>query len=204
MLITIAKVPNAVARSEYVKRLAENLDVDLDALWDEIKKVRPDQQSNQQASFTSGAIAAKPVCMHAAEKMLLGLALDEPAFIDEIRKHLIVSPAGEANDFNVLLEVACGFWNEHKTLNIAKLINSIKDESHCKTMLDAYAAVQEIPDKDKCFKDCIKNIKQTHVKEKMKRLQLAIKAAQESERGDEDLKKLLNEYNNLIRQKVEV
>jgi len=206
MLVTIAKVPNSIARSEYIKRLAVNLDVDLQALWDEIKKIKPDQQAclPTEAKLNICTEAAK-AGLHSAEKMLLGLALDEPAgFVNEIRRHISQNPTGCGNDFNVLLEAVCDFWNKHKTVNIAKLINSLGNESHSKAMLDAYAAVQEIPDKNKCFKDCIKNLKQTEVKEKMKSLQHQIKIAQETETSEDSLRKLLNEYSSLMKQKVEV
>ena len=204
MLNTIAKVPNAVSRSEYVKRLSQNLDVDLEALWIEIKKVRPDQRPSFDLGVTQTAETAKPVCLHVAEKMLLGLALDDHDFISHIRRHFKENQVREGNDFNVLLEAVCDFWNEHKTINMAKLINSTKNESHSKTMLDAYASVENIQDKDKCLKDCVKNIKQAQIKEKMKMLQQEIKTAQDTKKDSGYQAKLLSEYNDLIRQKVEV
>jgi len=204
MLNTIAKVPNAVSRSEYVKRLSQNLDVDPEALWIEIKKVRPDQRPSFDLGVTQTAETAKPVCLHVAEKMLLGLALDDHDFISHIRRHFKENQVREGNDFNVLLEAVCDFWNEHKTINMAKLINSTKNESHSKTMLDAYASVENIQDKDKCLKDCVKNIKQAQIKEKMKMLQQEIKTAQDTKKDSGYQAKLLSEYNDLIRQKVEV
>lgn len=204
MLITIARVPNAVAKSEYIKRLSQCLDVDADALWSEIKKVRPDQQSSVDTVFISPVLSGKRVCLHIAEKMLLGLALDDPDFINQIRRHFKENQVKEGEDFNALLEAVCSFWNEHKTVNIAKLINLVKDESHSRAMLESYAAIQEIQDKDKCLRDCVKNIKQAQVKDSMKSLQFKIKTAQDLNSDEESQSRLLKEYNNLIKQRVEV
>jgi len=204
MLITIAKISNAVVKSEYIKRLSQYLDVDTQALWAEASKIRPDQESNFDIHPVVIGAAPKTVNLQAAEKMLLGLILDDPAFITEIKKYYSESQVQLDSDFSVLLGIVCCFWAEHKTINIAKLINSVKNESYCKAILDAYAAVGELVDKEKCLKDCIKNLKQSHVKVKMKMLQAEIKSAQELKKGEQHLGKLLSEYNNLIKQKAEV
>lgn len=203
MLVTIAKIENAVSRSEYIKRLSQNLDVDPEALWLEIKKVKPGRQQPPDVNFGQPAPAKAPLCLHVAEKMLLGLALDDSAFINQIRGHLKENAVEGLSDFNALLGAVCDFWNKHKTVNIAKLMNSVKDESYSRAMLDAYATVQNIPDKDKCLKDCIKSIKQSQVRERMNALQAEIKTAQDSKKDDGHLEKLLSEYSSLIRQKVE-
>ena len=82
-------------------------------------------------------------------------------------------------------------------------MNSVKDESHSRAMLDAYATVQNMPDKDKCLKDCVKSIRQSQVRRRMGVLQAQIKTAQDSKNDEEHLNKLLSEYSSLIRQKVE-
>lgn len=203
MLQTIARVPNAIIKTEYVKRLAENLDVQPQAVWEEIKKVRLDRQVDIGLDFSTPASGSGVSCLNAAEKMLLGLALQEPQLIKQIRDYFRSNAIDEGHGFKSLLDVVCEFWNKNKTTNIAKLINFVKDEAHCKEILDAYAMAQDISDRDKCLKDCIRNIRQIYIKDRMKHLQNQIKTAQTT-KDEGSLGKLLSEYNSLIRQKVGV
>jgi len=204
MLLTIAKVSNAVSRSEYVKKLAQYMDIDPQALWAEIKKIKPGQDTSTGVSLEiSDSTPSSGVCINVAEKMLLGFALEDFSFIEQIRKHLNVRHS-ENDEFNILLGAVCDFWGQHKNINIGKLVNSIKDQRRCRIILDAYASTQEVTDKDKCFKDCIKNIKQTDLKFRLKALQAEIARAHDLKTDEESLNKLLSEYNGLIRQKTEV
>jgi hypothetical protein len=79
----------------------------------------------------------------------------------------------------------------------------VKDQSHCSAILDACTIVQEVQDPDRCVRDCIKKIKQSQLDQRKKRLEDQIKTAQDAKDHDY-IKTLLNEYNTLIRQKVEV
>jgi DNA primase len=201
MLETIARVPNAVAKSEYVKRLANNLNVELVALWTELKKVRADNYG--QIDLSDAFPKREASCLAAAEKMLLGLVLEDPGLIDKIRSSFKTNGINEENDFKILLDTVCDFYNRHKSADVAKLINHVKDQSHCSAILDACTIVQEVQDPDRCVRDCIKKIKQSQLDQRKKRLEDQIKTAQDAKDHDY-IKTLLNEYNTLIRQKVEV
>jgi DNA primase len=205
MLLTIARLPNAVARAEYMKRLANRLDVEPQALWEEIKKVRVDRPQTTGPDAKPSLSFSKPAsCINVAEKMLLGLALEEPRLIAEIRSHLTANGINKENDFKMLLDAVCDYWEKNKTINIAKLTNYVKKEEYCKTLVDACSAVEDVTDKDKCLKDCIRSIKQSHIKMRMKDLQGQIKTAQEQNYDEEYLSRLINEYNSLLKQKIEV
>jgi DNA primase len=203
MLLTIAKVPNAIAKAEYMKRLSEILNVDPQALWAEIKKVKIDDYSARPIDFPDEPLKNQDSSLRLAEKMLLGLALEEPTMIEEIKTCLIHSGLEEVNEFKVLFDLAAEFFKANKTASVAKLINCLKNETHSQILSESCALVQDVSDKKKCINDCVKNIKQTYVKDKMQRLQGQIKTAQAAQ-DESYLNRLINEYNSLIRQKVEV
>lgn len=205
MLLTIARLPNAIARTEYMKRLADKLDVEPQALWEEIKKVKVDRPQTAGPGASISLSFSRPAsCINAAEKMLLGLAMDEPRLISEIRNHLKINGINKENDFKILLDSVCDYWEKNKTINIAKLANFVKKEEYCKTIVDACSVVEDITDKSKCLKDCIRNIKQSHIRDKMKDLHNQIKTAQEQNYDEEYQGRLMNEYNNLLKQKAGV
>jgi hypothetical protein len=88
-----------------------------------------------------------------AERMLLGVALEEPALIEEIKNCLRRSGLEETNNFKILLDFVHEYYKVNKTIHIAKLINCIKSEADCRIVSDSCALVQDVTDKKKCIND---------------------------------------------------
>ena len=77
LLPTLKRVPNAIQRGEYVRRLAEILGLDERVLWTELERVRLDRSPVQAGR---AAAAPEPVRTSAMspEELLAGLLLEDP------------------------------------------------------------------------------------------------------------------------------
>ncbi len=78
LLPTLKRVPNAIQRGEYVRRLAEILGLDERVLWTELERVRLDRSPAQAGR---AAAAPEPVRTSAMspEELLAGLLLEDPS-----------------------------------------------------------------------------------------------------------------------------
>jgi len=131
------------------------------------------------------------------------LILDNPSLIKELQGNLKYFYSDSNAEFKHFFNLIAEFWVNDKDMSISKILNSIKEESYSQQLVDCCASVQENTDKNKCFKDCLKSVRQTGMKNRMKSLQGQIKTAQTA-KDEASLLKLLNEYSGLIKEKIEV
>ncbi|OGX18794.1 MAG: DNA primase, partial [Omnitrophica WOR_2 bacterium RBG_13_44_8b] len=68
LLSTINKIKNAVLKSEYVKRLSQELDIREDALWQEVKKIK---EEKPYPEFNGVRDGKKVLNIHPTEKLLI-------------------------------------------------------------------------------------------------------------------------------------
>lgn len=192
MLPTIAKVTNAVLKFEYIRRLAEGLQIKEEALLSELKKVKPDYTYELADDF----LKEKPQGAM-AEKIIIGLMLDEPEVIPEVKASL------KSEDFadegtRIIAEEIFKSYGDGKTLKPTQLINRLKDERLSRIVSEATSLTDEITDIQKNLIDCIKWIKNQNIKSKLAELQNLIKVAQAM--GDEKrVYQLVSEYNSLFK-----
>lgn len=192
MLPTIAKVTNAVLKFEYIRRLAEKLQVKEEALLAELKKVKPDYTYELADEF----LQEKPQGTM-AEKIIIGLMLDEPEVIAEVRRSLKSEDFADEGTRRIADEIFKSY-EEKKPAKPTQLINRLKDERLTRIISEATSLVDEITDIQKNLDDCVKWIKSQNVKNKLTELQNLIKVAQAM--GDEKrVYQLVSEYNNLLK-----
>lgn len=196
ILLTIAKIENAVLKSEYIKRLAQELDTEQEALLQELKKVKKDP-----VYASSPQVALKKLGqVNPTEKLLIKLMLEEKALIEQIRSSL------EPGDFrderaSRIVSVMFDLMAQGKDIEPNSLINHCDDETLtqviCESMLLPEMSSQ---DRDKVIKDCIQRLKGERLKLKKQHLHEEIKSAQHL--GDElKLNRLIQEFHELIKSK---
>ncbi len=174
MLPTIARVSNAVLKFEYIKRLAERLQVREEALLTELKKVKPDYTYE----LSDDAVAAADVPSGSkAEKILIGLMLEDADLIAEVRKYLKAEDFADERIRKIILEIfnasAAG-----KPLNTVGLINCLEGDDLCRIVSEAASLTEIITDKQKNLTDCVKNIKKLNNDNKLTELRNLINVAQ--------------------------
>ncbi|MFH1397809.1 MAG: DNA primase [Candidatus Omnitrophota bacterium] len=193
MLPTINRFKNAILRSEYLKKLAQELKVNESALAEEIKKIKEDNTYlgiNQDDKSKIG--------VHPTEKLLIKLMLEEEEFISRIKGEL------EPQDFQDertarIVSLMFNLVSEGKVVEINSLVNSLSNDAASKVVCESMF-LPEIPlqDKEKVVDDCIRRMKSKKAIIKRERLQAAIKTAQNS--GDEvKLRSLMEEFHYLIK-----
>ena len=197
MLETINKFNNAVLKSEYIKRLAQELDIKEDALFQEAKKFKkekPDIEPVRQQ-------ALKPLAINPTEKLLIQLMLEESQLINNIRDNL--EPADfqdeRASKFvSILFDLA----SQGKNLEPNFLMEYFQDSDISTLVCESVFAEnnESKQHKEKVVSDCINRLKAEKLRLKKHYLHEQIKLAQSL--GEEDkLQKLMEEFQYLAKRK---
>ncbi|MBI4335403.1 MAG: DNA primase [Candidatus Omnitrophica bacterium] len=198
MLPTLSRIPNAVLKSGYIKKLTDALSIDEEAVRQELKKIKPGYSARRDIEGDKrpeeGAFNKK--CRQ-SEKVLAGLLIDDASFIKLAKENLGLEDFSEP-DIRTVISVLYEMDSDSKTLTPGKLINCLKDKEAHKLVPGLVDCVEEIVDRERTLMDCILRIKQDNLKEKLNRLQVEIALAQDA--SDEDkITKLISECNSLLR-----
>jgi len=194
MLPTLWRIPNAVLKSGYFRKLAHDLDIDEEALKTELRKVKGDY------TYYYKRDEAKPDTYRlrkSAEKILVSLMLEDSNFIEDVKNELSYEVFQEEG-VRRIVKALYDFYNEKKDITPNKLISYLNNEAASQMISELASDVHRYTDKQKNIQDCIKWIKQNSLKGRLKDLQTQIHMAQTS--NDEiRLKELVTQYNTLIR-----
>ncbi|MBM3244622.1 MAG: DNA primase [Candidatus Omnitrophica bacterium] len=193
MLISISKFKDSIVKSEYIKLLAQELNVNEEALLEEINKIKGIKAPYNGQNRTVAKAPFNPT-----ESLLIRLMLEESELIDSIRKRL------EPTDFQdertkKLVTVMFDLFSQGKTLEPNKIINYLDDSNSleliCKSAFkdDAYPE-----DKEKVVEDCIKLIKSKRLSHIKQRLQEEIRIAEQN-KDEEKLHRLKDEFCELLK-----
>jgi DNA primase len=197
MLETITKIKNAVLKSEYIKCLAQELDIREDALLQEAKKI------NSGAKFVASneTPVRKVSDINPTEKLLIKLMLEESELIAHIKKNL--EPADFQDEracriVSIMFELA----TQGKATDPACLMNYFSDEDISQVVCESMFMPQDLTsqDKEKVIEDCIRRLKSEKLRIRKQRLHEQIKSAQNL--GDEEkLSMLMEEFHGLVKKR---
>ena len=196
MLETINKFKNAVLKSEYIKKLAQELDVEEDALLQEAKKiniVKPIYDSGHPDD-------KKTLNINPTEKLLIKLMLEEKGLINKIKQNL--EPADFRDErTSRIVSIMFDLLEQGKSIEPNLLVNYLSEEDVsqvvCESMFLPEVTTQN---REKAIDDCIQRIKSEKIRLKKQDLHDQIKIAQKS--GDEEkLHSLVEEFHHLIKKR---
>lgn len=189
MLATIKKFENAVLRSEYIRRLSEELRVKEDALFEELHKLK----NNATDSHIKNAEQKKAITISPAEKLLIKLMLEENDLINRVKEDF------EPTDFQdgitrKIVSTMFGLAKEGKRIDTGVLMNYMGDEDILHVICEsAFTPEIIIQEKEKIIGECIQRIKDDKLKYKRQYLHEQITLAQNS--GDtEKVSSLMQEF----------
>ena len=198
MLPTIRRVQNAIRRSGYVKRLAQEFSKGEKSLGEEwilaeLKKVKKDFEHYAK----EGLAQANVVVNRPAEEMLLRILLEDETAVEEIERHLA------PEDFQDLrireaMRVAYRLHARGMSLSAAKLITYLEGEDAAHLISRLSSGACKFIDRSKSLNDCVGRIKEDNLKNRLNKLQREIKLAQ-SWGHTENLTKLVGKYNQLVK-----
>jgi DNA primase len=198
MLATIHKCKNEIVKSEYIKRLSQELDVLEESLLLELRKIKEERP-------VSGDQAAKPRFQKAqplppTEKLLIQLLLEETTLIERVRDCI------EIEDFQnehaaAIMGLLFSLTIDGKTIEPKFLVNQLKDEEISRLVCESSCMPEVLQqDKEKVVNDCIQRLKMKRLVSRRHCLQKEIKAAQNS--GNEaQIQKLMREFQHLIQKR---
>ena len=198
MLSLISKFNNTVAKSAYIKKLAEELSLDENSLLLELKKTGnennriPHKEENLPPPKT-------PVTANAPERMIVRLMLEEQELIEQIKEKLAPGDFQDKNISQIITKMFDLFCSGKK-INTNSLINHFTGSHLSKIILEistcewpAVSGTQRIID------DCVRRIKESKRKLKQQELCRQLKLAQGP--GNElKLNDLLIEFQSLSRE----
>ncbi len=196
MLETINKFKNAVLKSEYIKKLSQELDVKEDALLQEAKKINIAKPIDDSQHLNN----RKTLNINPTEKLLIKLMLEEKELINKIRQNL--EPADFRDErTSKIVSIMFDLLEQGKSIEPNLLINYLSEEDVsqvvCESMFLPEMATQN---REKAIDDCIQRIKSEKIKLKRQDLHDQIKIAQKS--GDEEkLHRLVEEFHYLIKKR---
>ncbi|MDD4908273.1 MAG: DnaB-like helicase N-terminal domain-containing protein, partial [Candidatus Omnitrophica bacterium] len=195
MLSTIARVKNAILKADYIKSLAQDLDINEEALMVELKNVKDYKSASEAFSSPS----KKPLNINPTEKLLIKLMLDEADLVERLRDNL--TPADFQDERTMrIVSIIYEAFSQGKSVNPSSLVNLFISQQDLSQVICELSLLPDISgaDKDKVVDDCIRRIKNQGVKMKTELLRREIKIAQE--RKDEiRLKGLMQEYCSLTK-----
>lgn len=188
ILPSIAKIGNAVLRSEYIRELGERLSLREEDLLLELKKVKESSWERERELPVGRSHSPFPP----AEAMLLKLLLDDGKWIPFAKETLKpdeLSDGRAQKALETLYE-----RSEQGTLTpVARLVTEL-DEVVGRGVLSACVMESlEFLDKKKAITDCIQRIKTENRNRYLETLEEQIKAA-EKDRKDDRLKELMEEF----------
>jgi DNA primase len=194
MLPTISRIENAILRSNLIKKLAEKLSVDEESIRTELKKVKPDYSAR---TYSVTPVEAKKDSK-SAERIVLALLLEGESFIQRTKESLSLEEFKDSSVRDVVKAVY-DLSREEKNITAVRLMNHFDNNEDAADLISEAVHISETLDnKDKILLDCIAKIKRDNVKDRLSRLQEAIRTAHAS--NDEGLvTKLVSEYTELLK-----
>ncbi|MFH0732270.1 MAG: DNA primase [Candidatus Omnitrophota bacterium] len=191
MLPTIKRVDNEVLRSEYVRRLSEQLSINEQAIIAELGKVKLDYSKpvTLKADFNATQEARQ------AEKIIAALLMEDAEIARRIKDEFDIDMFKNPRIKKIIHE-SFALIDDNKHPTPARLIHNISDEEISQFICQLLVEVENIIDREKTLEDCIKWLKADNLRLRKEQLTVLIKEAERS--GDEShVMVLVKEFNGL-------
>ncbi|MFA5118345.1 MAG: DNA primase [Candidatus Omnitrophota bacterium] len=198
MLATIHKCKNEIVKSEYIKKLSQELDVLEESLLLELRKIKEERPvSGGQAA---GSRSQKTQPLPPTEKLLIQLLLEETTLIERVRDCIEIEDFQNEHAASIM-GLLFSLTLDGKTIEPKSLVNQLKDEEITRLVCESSCMPEVLQqDKEKVVNDCIQRLKMKRLVSRRHCLQKEIKAAQNS--GNEaQIQKLMREFQHLIQKR---
>ncbi|MFH1198639.1 MAG: DNA primase [Candidatus Omnitrophota bacterium] len=193
MLPTINKFEDAVTKSEYIKKLSQELSVTETALWEELKKIKDGRLA---VDFSRGQ-TKKAIDINPTEKMLIKMMLEAPGLARYVKENLIPEDFKDERASRIV-SLLFNFIEQGKEMGPSVLVNHIDEEDIAQFICESAFLDVAQENKEKVVENCVCRMKDERLKNRRQNLHEEIKRAQAL--GDEEkLNILMQEFHNLIK-----
>jgi DNA primase len=203
ILPTIRQFTHHTTRVEYVKRTAASVDVDEEALLQDLKNIEenaPMDTSRHEDAALSAMEHQRLTEIPITERMLVKLMLEEMHLIDHLRQ--LIQPSDFVSDkLRKIVAFIFDFFEQGKNLKPNVLMHYLDDDDAINIIAELAALdIHNCPQKDKLIEDCVRRLKRDKILHLCQEMQHRIQEAQSSG-NEEALRHLVLEYNDLIKQR---
>lgn len=199
MLPTIKKVPNAIQRGEYIRRLGEILGVPEMLLWKELERVKLQAQDWKPASSEPLPVKVDPV---SPEEVLAGLLLEDTSRIGQVEGRIELEDIQSPAVRTVMERLLNGWRDGELSENQPQFWKRFQQESGewearmARWLAEADSIEEE--DKERAIEALVGRIRTSRRQESMEMLRASLRRAEEL--GNEsEANRLLVEINRLVR-----
>jgi len=191
ILPTIAKVRSAMLRTEYVRLLANRLNLDEQAIRDELGKVQP-----RSLHEPSGLERRTP--LQGAQRLLTALILDEPSRWAMVKKEGVLELITDGR-LRRILAVICEMEEaEQGEPTAAKVISRLDTEDMGGVVSELVELAQSVSAKEEALREGVQRLRSDARKRDLTHLREQLRAAEQ--RGQErEVERLLVRYQRLVK-----
>lgn len=191
VLPTIAKVPDAMLRREYVRLLADRLRLDEGAVLEELGKAQPHAAPASPARPAGGPARSGGAAAQGAQRLLTALILEDPGRLDEVGADVL----SEVDDpaLQRILQTAGELHARRSGVTPAQIASRLSEEGHGGLVGALVELAESVSAKGDALDDCLRRLQAGRRARELAALREAIQAAQTSGREDE-MQRLLGQY----------
>jgi DNA primase len=180
ILPTVAKVPNAMLRMEYVRLIAQRLDLDEAAVSEELRKVKPREL---QPVRQRRPAAREPAS--GAQELFVALRLDAPARWDSVKEEDLLEQLGDGR-----LRRLVDMLTEWRAVtpqapSPAQVISRLSDPEAAALVSRLVQLVLTIGDKEAAWRTCMQRLRGAARTRHLSHLETQLRRAQQSARDQE-------------------
>ncbi len=194
VLPTLAKVPNAMLRREYVRRLAERLGLDESAVAEELRKAAPRGTGREAPQPSAAASTPAP----GPERMLTALVLDDPSRWEAVSARVRLDDIGDPA-LRRVLSMVCELETRRHRATPAQVVSRLTEDGHGTLITALVDLAQTVEDADAVLADCIGRVRRAARAQRVAGLQRQLKDAQEAGR-DAEVQRLLRSVQQAIKE----
>ncbi len=189
MLVTIKKIQNSILRSDYIKKLSEELDIKEGILILELKKIK---DYSYPAKLEQ--VQRKRIDINPTEKLLLKLMLDEQEIIGQLMEFLAPSDFQDERASKIV-SIMFDLVSQGKKILVSNLINYLSQYDDLSQIICELTVEPDVPleDKERIIDDCILRLKERSLKIRRDSLYKEIKLAQDI-KDEMRLRALMQEF----------
>jgi len=195
MLVTINKFTNAILKSDYIKKLSQELEIKEEALLSELSKIK----DYRSAVFGSDEANKRPIKINPTEKLLIKLMIEETNILNRLKQCL--EPADFQDERSAkIVSIMFDLFSQGKNITPSNLINYLGPYQDLCGIISELTLLPDTSEeeKEKIINDCVCRIKKQSLKNKREHLHRQIKNAQHA-RDEELLRRLMLEFHQLTK-----
>src|SRR3989338_3864547 len=194
ILPTIAKVQNAMLRSEYVRLLAERLRLDEEAVARELSHVRARGSAPAEPHVVSRRVVPLGP---APERLLTALVLDEPSRWQQVKDRLSLEDVTDPA-LRRMLESVAELVEARRPATPAHLVSRLSAEGQGAAVTELVTLAQSVSSKEEALDDCLRRLRHSANTRRLTSLRERIQTAQDAGR-EREMRTLLMEYQQQVK-----